>query len=85
MSYGLPVIATDEGGISDIVMNNETGLLVEKRNAMKLAESLEALILNNEKRKIFGEAGKDRFSSFFTLEHFENNFHAILMDSLKKI
>jgi len=50
-----PVIATDVGGVSEAVINEETGILVAPRNYKALADAIK-LLLNNKARKI--EMGK---------------------------
>ena len=41
---GRPVVATNVGGIPDIVLDGETGLLVEPANAAALADAVRALV-----------------------------------------
>lgn len=56
MSAGVPCVSFDcPSGPSDIITNNEDGVLVEKENADKLAEAINSLITNEEKRKEMGE------------------------------
>jgi glycosyltransferase involved in cell wall biosynthesis len=55
----LPVVATDVGGVSEVVIDNVTGYLVEKKNVNKLAEAIEKLIVNPELRLEMGKAGRD--------------------------
>lgn len=43
MQYGLPVISTDVGGIPDVVVNGETGILVPEKNSEALAAAIENL------------------------------------------
>lgn len=83
MSYGLPVVSTEEGGIPDIVINNETGFIVRKRDETDLADRLEILIKDQALRKSFGAAGKKRFSELFTIETFEQNMTAIFNQALE--
>lgn len=83
MSYGLPVVSTVEGGIPDIVLNEETGFLVPQRDACSLAAKLEVLIKEPNLRRMFGEAGKKRFLDHFTIEKFEENFIKVLEQNLK--
>ena len=61
-----PVIATNVGGIPELMKNNETGFLVEKGNSEEWIEKLSILIDDKEKRKIMGSNGRkfveDNFS-----------------------
>ena len=43
MAAGLPVIASNTGGIPDIIENEKTGLLIEPGNAQELADAIERL------------------------------------------
>jgi glycosyltransferase involved in cell wall biosynthesis len=47
MACGRPVIAFDSGGISDWLMDGETGLLVERGNIEKLADSIELMFVDD--------------------------------------
>ena len=78
MQFSLPVVSTDEGGIPDIVHNNETGFLVERRNPQMLAQKIAVLLENRERQREMGQEGYERFVSHFTLEHFERNLKSTL-------
>lgn len=82
MQYSLPVISTFEGGIPEIVIDGETGFLVETQNAQMLAEKIAILLKDKDLRIKMGMKGYIRFLNNFTLNHFENNmnrtFQAIL-------
>jgi glycosyltransferase involved in cell wall biosynthesis len=78
MAYGLPVVSTLEGGIPDIVIESETGFLVQQKCATALSEKIELLIKQPQLRIRLGRAGKSRFVDFFMLEIFENNLAKIL-------
>ncbi|HOU30615.1 MAG TPA: glycosyltransferase family 4 protein [Bacteroidales bacterium] len=78
MQCGLPVVATCEGGIPDMIIENETGLLVEKENPHKLAESIIRLIENKRLRITMGENGLRRFREYYSLEKFETNILSTL-------
>lgn len=60
MAAGLPVVATDVGGTSELVVHGETGLLVPASNPGRLAEVLEALLRDEPARQRMGEAGRRR-------------------------
>ena len=63
---GKPVVATNVGGIPELIMDNETGFLIEKGNAEKWIEKLSLLINDPELCKRIGSKGKE-----FTKEKFE--------------
>jgi glycosyltransferase involved in cell wall biosynthesis len=78
MQNSLPVITTNEGGISDIVDNGITGFIIPKFNALILAEKLKILILNKDLRLSMGLAGRKKYEKEFTISHFEKKLTSIL-------
>jgi glycosyltransferase involved in cell wall biosynthesis len=66
MSYGVPVVASDLGGITDIVTNEATGLLVPPADAAALSAALQRLAADRALAARLGEAGRrvvqERFS-----------------------
>ena len=66
MAATRPVVATMVGGVGDIVQDRKSGYLVQSGDDEDFAEKLSDLIKDKEKRKRFGEYGrelvKDRFS-----------------------
>ncbi len=62
----LPVIASDVGGIPEIIENNKTGMLVSPRNSEEIKASIEYLIKNPEKARILGDSLKIKISENFT-------------------
>jgi Glycosyltransferase len=82
MQYGLAIISTREGGIPDMIENNVTGLLVNKRDAINLAEKIIFLVNNEEARKNIGANARRAFMEKYTLDHFEKNIFRVLEDVL---
>ena len=78
MQQGVACIASDEGGISDIIENDVTGFVVEKRNAKALADKIAYLMEHPDICRRMGEAGKEKFEREFTLSRFENNMVDVL-------
>ncbi|MCX6559125.1 MAG: glycosyltransferase family 4 protein [Candidatus Aminicenantes bacterium] len=67
MASRLPVVATQVGGIPEVVLHDETGLLVLPRSPRALAEAIYAIYKDPELARRFGERGRqvvhERFSS----------------------
>jgi glycosyltransferase involved in cell wall biosynthesis len=73
MQFSLPVVSTLEGGIPDIVIENETGFLVEPKNPYLLADKLAVLLNDKELRQAMGQEGYKRFLANYTIDKFEKN------------
>lgn len=65
MAAGLPCIVSDTGGLPDLVIPNETGLLVESGRTQELANAISYLFNKPNMRKAMGENGKKRAVSMF--------------------
>jgi glycosyltransferase involved in cell wall biosynthesis len=59
MAAGLPVIATDIGGIPELVKHRETGYLFKKNDYIALARYIITMVENPKKRMIMGNQAKD--------------------------
>lgn len=79
MEHALPCIATDEGGISDIVDDGETGFIVSKRNTEALADKIEYLLNHPEERMRMGKLGYKKFLDEFTIKKFEEGMVEIFI------
>ncbi len=64
MAMGLPVIATNAGGIPEIVEHNKNGLVVKKQNPQALAEAIIKMAEDEDLRKKFAEEGLKRVERF---------------------
>jgi len=54
----IPVVASNIGGLPEVVVDNQTGFLVEPKNVQVLAEKLYQLVLNQNLRERMGKAGR---------------------------
>ena len=70
MAYGRPVVAGDVGGLRDLVVHEETGLLVPPREVAALRDALRRLLDDADLRHRFGAAGRARIAEHFTWERF---------------
>lgn len=78
MQQKLPIVSTEVGAIPDEVSNGETGVVIEPQNAKALANAMEHLIRHPELRQQMGLAGRKRFETLFTEEHFEKRMKECL-------
>jgi glycosyltransferase involved in cell wall biosynthesis len=62
-----PVVATNVGGVSEVVLNNKTGF-VTKKNTQELAKALEKLINSKSLRTAQGKAAKAHATKAFSVE-----------------
>jgi len=67
MAKSLPVVATNVGGISEVILNDGTGFLVPSKNAQELAYAIGKLMDDPEMRERFGYAGRKRLEEKFSL------------------
>ena len=86
MASGKPVVATAPGGPSETVVDGETGFLVPPSDASAMAQALEVLLADPQKRISMGEAGRRRAREVFSLPRyvieFEELYEAVLRETL---
>lgn len=81
MSLGKPVVATSVGDISEVVLNEKTGLLVPAGDSEALTQVLRRLLGDWKRIQEMGAAGKKRFDENYTVEVMVKR-HADLYQSL---
>lgn len=64
---GVPVVATRHGGIPEIVVDGETGLLVHEKDAEALGDALMAVWLDDSLSLAMGRAGRLRMETYFDI------------------
>lgn len=72
-----PVIGSNHGGLTEIIVNNKTGFLVEPNNEVALSEALSKLIEDAQLRTQFGENGYQRAIKEFSVEKYINSFEVL--------
>jgi len=77
MAAGLPVVASDVGGLPEIVQDGETGWLVPAGDPGQLADRLRTLLLQPEKRVRMGIQGKNRARTHFSEDRMVAEFAEI--------
>lgn len=82
---GTAVIATRAGGLEQIVVEGETGKLVEPGDVEALYYALKELMLNKEGAEKMGSAGRERALARYTqdswLDQFDSHYHEMMKSS----
>jgi glycosyltransferase involved in cell wall biosynthesis len=68
MAAGLPVVATRAGALPEVVVDGETGILVERGDTLGLAAAISRLLCDPHLRQRMGNAGRERVKRLFTWE-----------------
>ena len=78
-----PIVATDVGGIRDIVIENKTGLL-SKSGDLKVANNLRKLIDDDNLRDQLGRSGYDNVIRSFSYKRLVSDVKSLYTELLKK-
>ncbi len=68
MAAGLPVVATDVGGVAEAVEHGKTGYLVASRDPADFAAPLIELLQDDQRRQAMGRCGVERCRARFSME-----------------
>lgn len=68
LAVGVPVVATRVGGLPDVIVDGETGLLVPSSDAEAIAVAVEGLVCDPERGRKLSAAGARRVEECFTIE-----------------
>ena len=77
MAAAVPVVATDAGGTSELVIDGLTGFMVQPGNAAALGDAIGRLCDDAEVRRKMGEAGRRRIVDHFTIDRMTRKFEAL--------
>ncbi len=83
MSRRLPIVASHVGAIPEIVIDGETGILVEPRNVDELAKAMTRLLNDRALRKYMGLLGAARLEEHFSVERMVDGTVAVYEQVLK--
>ena len=72
-----PVVATRVGGLPEVVVDGETGVLVPRDNSRAIAEAVAFLLTRPEQAMAMGHAGQARAQQLFSLPRYVDAFDAL--------
>jgi glycosyltransferase involved in cell wall biosynthesis len=81
MASGLPIVATNVGGLPEVVNPGQTGLLVPPKEPARLAQAILQLLADEELRRAFGRAGRERVVREYSFNRMVRRYE-VLFDAL---
>jgi glycosyltransferase involved in cell wall biosynthesis len=78
MATGLPVVSTNIGGIPEMVIENETGFLVQPGDTTAMADVIERLINDPLLAQRLGQSGYERSRALFSIEKNVRELYALI-------
>ncbi len=83
MLAGLPVLSTRHAGIKDVVVEKESGLLVDEGDWESMGDNMIALMEDRKIAQIMGTSGKKRVEENFTLNHHLETVWSVVYRNIK--
>jgi glycosyltransferase involved in cell wall biosynthesis len=77
MASGLPVVASDVKGVSNLIRHGEDGLLVPVAQAVPLADAIEQLIRAPDTRRVLGANGRERIVADLSQRRMAENYYRL--------
>ncbi len=84
MASGVPIVATDVGGASEVVKDGISGFLEKTGACEKLAEDVLLLAGNPEKRQTFSKGARENFRDEFDIAYMTTRIENVYEQSIKK-
>lgn len=80
MAASLPVIATNVGGVPQVVINNETGILVENKNKEDLIKAIQFFVEAPENIAIYGKKGRLLLENNYSINQAIGKYECIYLN-----
>jgi len=80
----LPVLSTYHAGIPDVIINNETGLLVDEYDVDGMAKNMIRILKEKELAQKLGMAGRERIRNNFTMEKHLDTLQNLIEKAMTK-
>ena len=84
MASGTPVIASDVGGVKDVVQDGFSGLLIPEKNPEAIAEKIVELAKNNSLREQLGQNALELANSDYSWKNSAKNFFNINQQAIPR-
>lgn len=81
---GLPVVASNVGGLPEVIEDGVTGYIVPPKSSEKIADKLYDLVINKEKRNELGRNGRERVKRLYDWNKNVEKMENIYIDLVNK-
>ncbi|QLG28684.1 glycosyltransferase family 4 protein [Halorarum halophilum] len=81
---GTPVVGGRHGGVTDAIVDGETGYLVDPTDPDAVADAIGRLLTDDDLRRSLGEAGRERVMDSYTWDDVGSQLHSILTSGLEQ-
>jgi colanic acid/amylovoran biosynthesis glycosyltransferase len=81
---GLPVVATRHAGIKDVILDGETGFLIEEKDIHGMAEAMSQLVQNPSLAARFGKLGRERVKEEYSMTKSINGLWTIIETAIDR-
>ena len=78
MAHRLPCVGSIHDAAREVIVDGQTGRLVDQRNVDALADTLAMLLADESQRRRLGEAGRARVLNEFSFERFRDRVYELL-------
>ena len=78
MATGLPVVSTNIGGIPEMIIENETGFLLQPGDAAAMADAIQTVFNDCSSAARLGHSGYERARTLFSIEKNVRELSALL-------
>ncbi len=79
---GKAIIATDVGGVSEIIRNKEDGIVIPGGDADMLGRNIMYLMDNPAVRERMGDSARNRFTENFTVERLGDDLVRVMAECI---
>ena len=77
MRAGMPIIASDVGGVNELVQDEVNGFLIPRGNISELVKKLEYILHNRELIKFMGVASREIYEKEYTAAQMNQKIHMV--------
>jgi glycosyltransferase involved in cell wall biosynthesis len=84
MACALPVVATNSGGLRDIIRHEQTGLLLQTDSPSEFGAAISDLLADSERRHILGSAGRRLIMQHFTVQESLRQTQQLYIDLIRR-